>query len=502
MDEWDEFFVNVKEKMVNQSTQEKFISYFDEKSKYIKIWRVCFSVFVVCVVYIYFFKFFCLDLLDILANSQSDYCENLIDVTVYKVYHLICLMYSIDCLISIIQIFTTKSTFLKILNILVIIPIKVAMLIPFPLTTAPLFWMTFKFMRLDLIYTLFTIVKDHCYKIIDNNIHSSMLKVTMIYLNEIFKFLLIFVLYAHFMTCVFAYIEKKNASLNQLHFSNQVFYITCLYSTFSTFTNVGYGDYVPGSNLAMFLFMVNMYFGFDLFCVVTLHVKMLVLTLRNYKKQKTFRRDLDKFIFHLQRNTGRMLGKNLKNVIYSHNLIKHGLSFLEIFKSYHKLFKNCRNDIKSQLTFSMFDYLYKEYAIFFKNCSKNFVVKIFPKLKPKVFEPGKVVIDLNKNVNNLYFLLTGNIEILNKDRILFFEIKTSTIFGDWFFHTNTYSNQIYRVSQDNFAIGFVLKKEDYIKIAEEDLNSSREFCIKSLYKIKMYNDMEKFYSDQYFRGKK
>src|SRR5690606_17140212 len=115
---------------------------------------------------------------------------------------------------------------------------------------------------------------------------------------------------------------------------DQTFYITCLYSTFTTFTHVGYGDYVPETNLAIIFFMVNMHFGFNLFCVVILHIKMLFFTLSSYQKQKTFNCEFDNFIFNLQKNTGRMIGKNLKNVIYSHNFIKNRLSFFEIFKTY------------------------------------------------------------------------------------------------------------------------------------------------------------------------
>lgn len=86
-------------------------------------------------------------------------------------------------------------------------------------------------------------------------------------------------------------------------------------------------------------------------------------------------------------------------------------------------------------------------------------------------------------------------------------LKLSTIFGDWYFHTNTLSDFTYKVAAKNFAVGFVLSRKDYREIVEEEIQSSREFYIKSLYKHHMYREIERFvnskgnYFDDFLRRK-
>jgi hypothetical protein len=353
-----------------------------------------------------------------------------------------------------------------------------------------------KFLRFDSINTFFKSIKNNLKNLIDNFITRPILKVVLHNLNEIFTFLFLFVLYAHFMTCIYVRYNQEGDSLDQIHFNKKDYYISTLYATFTTFTNVGFGEITPDISShdawkSQLIFMINMFFGFVLFCIVTFRIKEMFNSLKSYKKEKKVIYEFQKFIFNLQKGSGKVVSKNLKNLIYSHNVINRGLSFSDIFVKYKKILRNCRQDLKYEITNNMFDHLKKEYSIFFKDCSQNFMMKIFSKLVPKTFKPGKILIDLNKKVDKLHFLYYGEIHILNKNNQRFIDIKNCSIFGDWYFHSQTYSDYLYKVSNSKCAVGFILKKNHYLKIAKEDIISAREFSIKSYYKLNVYKDLEK-----------
>jgi hypothetical protein len=506
MDEWEKFFSSMQEKINKSTFKDQLGFFFGEESKYMKIWKNAFSLFIVVVVYIYFLKALYLDYENKnenflkIPNSHTD------DLTIIKVYKLINLMYIIDMILNLIHFFTLNSLLDKLLNIFLIIPIKILMCIPISIDSKYL--LVIKFIRLDSISNLVTLSKDYCRRIIEVYVHKDWLKVTMIYLNEILKYLFMCILYAHFMTCIYAAIEKDDPDLNSD--PNESFYIKCLYITFSTFTNVGYGEYTPHTNTTFFLFMINMYFGYSLFILITYHVRMLFSQYQNFKKKQSNKKEFEDYLFKLQKSTGKIVPRDLRNIIYAHLLLKKAMSFPEFFEIYKKYFKYLRNDFRNKITESLFDYMSKEFNIFFYGCSRTFMMKVFTKLKPKIFKPGKILINKNEKVEKLYFIVKGEIEILhnqyveenekfekNQNQIPFFEIKNSTIIGDWYFHTGTLSEYVYKVCNDHVAIGFELNSKDFIKIAEDEIESAREFVLKSYIKMGVYKEVDNLYYESF-----
>jgi hypothetical protein len=374
MNEWDQFLKTMQEKIREKGIREKLINYFHEESKYIQVWRACFSIFVVFIVYMYFFKHICLQIDDGIEASSS----------VTKVYYLINIMFAIDFILSIIQLITTSSKFFRLFNLFFIIPIKGVMCVPFTLIPSNIIFISFKFLRLDLIENLFLLVKNYCYSVINNYIHVSWLKLLMSQLNELFKFLLVFVLYAHFIACIYVKLIKESAQLEQLHFDLEKFYLECLYFTLETFTTIGYGDLIPDSRDSVLLVIVNMYIGVNLFFLITTNIKMLTTRLYFFRKDNQFRILFQKFLFRLQKNKKKLLPNKIKNALYSFHVLKRGLSLPQIFDEYNKLFKICRNDIKGEISLKLFDNFYKEYSLFFNGCSKTFINKVFSKLTPKM----------------------------------------------------------------------------------------------------------------------
>jgi hypothetical protein len=486
INEWDHFCVEFKNNNIEQSISHKLQELLHENGRFIKFWRIIFSIFVVCIVYIYFLGKFSLNL-----RNDLDTAEDISSLPVFKVYILINLMYIIDLIITIAQYivnFKKLPKFRKINGILLLIPFKILIAIPFPLE---LFYLvSLKFFRLDLINSLFNLIKERSYKIIDRFFHKHFVKVTLLYLNEIFKFLLMFILYSHFMTCLTISIDIGEASLDQEHYDYESFYIKNLYATFSTFTNVGYGDIVASKPITCLIYMINMFFGYDLFIITTYYVKMLFQKIKFLKKQKrNAKKNFEDFIYHLQKNVGRPFPIKTKNSMWSYLILKNAMSFPRIFESY-KYLKNCRPDIRKEISIGVFDFLIKEYAVFFKGCSQQFMIKIFSKLKPKIFKPGKIIINNKNRVEKLIFLLNGGVEILNKNGKKIFNIYTSSILGDFQFLTNCFSELIYKVDQKNFALGFLLDIQDYLKISEEFVECSKQFGLLAIFKQQFYTEME------------
>lgn len=502
MDEWEKFFSSMQDKINKSNFKNQLSFFFGEESKYMKIWKNIFSLFVVVVVYIYFLKALYLDYdhgKEIkIHNAYSD------DITIIKVYDLINLMYIIDMILNIIHLFTLNSLLDKLVNIFLIIPIKILMSIPFSIDSEHI--LIIKFIRFDSISNLVTLSKDYCRRIIEVYVHKDWMKVTMIYLNEILKYLLMCILYAHFMTCIFAAIEKDDPNFNSD--TNESFYIKCLYITFSTFTNVGYGDYTAHSNSTFFLSMINMYFGYSLFIIITYHVRMLFSQYQKYKQKQSNIKEFEDYVFNLQKSTGKILPRDLKNNIYAHILLKKAMIFPELFETYKNNFKHLRNDFRNIITESLFDFMSKEFSIFFKGCSRTFMFKVFSKLKPRIFKPGEILINKNEKVVKLYFIINGDIEILhnqyvlgnnekNQNQIPFFEIKNSTILADWNFHTGTLSEYVYKVRSGNVALGFQLNLKDFIKITEDEIESAREFVLKSYIKMSVYKEVDNIYYESF-----
>ncbi len=384
--------------------------------------------------------------------------------------------------------FKKLTRFSKINAILFVIPLKILIAIPFPLHFY--YMSSLKFLRIDLINSLFNLIKERSSKIINRFFHNHFVKVTLLYLNEIMKFLLMFILYAHFMTCLTISIDITDASLEQEHFDYGSFYIKNLYATFSTFTNVGYGDIVASKPITCLIYMINMFFGYNLFIITTYYVKKLFQKIKFLKKQKkNAKKNFEDFIYLLQKNVGRPFPLKTKHSMWSNLVLKNAISLPSVFESY-KYLKNCRPDIRRQLIFTIFDFLIKEYSVFFKGCSQEFMIKVFSKLKPKILEPGKIIIDTKKRIEKLFFLLSGEIEIINKKGINIFKIFSSSILGDFHFLTNSFSEYVYKVSENNFVIGFILDIQDYLKISEEYVECSKQFGLLAIFKQQFYTEMD------------
>jgi hypothetical protein len=367
MNEWDNIKETINHKVKVKSIKSRFLSIFKDNSKYMKLWNTVFSVFVVFVVYLYFFK-------SVFVDLHLNLEQNTSELFIYT-YYITNVVFSIDCFNSIVRVFTNFSTFNKFIHILFIIPLKFFISIPFDLKNENISFILIKFFRVDLIHTLFQVVKMKTDSIIRKYIHNMKLKIYLVFFNSIFKFLLIFILYAHFSACfnIIITTHEHNSS-----------YIEYLYFSFTIFTTVGYGDFYPHNLLSMLIGMINMIFGVELFGIIIYYFQLLFTLLKDFKNEELFQ-NFEIFVSKMENNSGRVMPKFLRDAMYACYTLKMGISFDKLFMNYENLFNSCKKDISDELKKSIFEFIDTEYNVFFRKCSKEFTYEIYSRLRPKMY---------------------------------------------------------------------------------------------------------------------
>lgn len=366
--EWNDFKSSLQKK-INQeeSIKDKMRYLFNINSDFVVIWKTIFSLFNVLIVFMYFFKYFFLKLM---KNDKEEPSRQ------EKIcYYLINAMFIVEFIISLIVVVFNKGSVFTYIKL----PFKLIMCIPFPLKKRYWYYILFKFLRLDLVERLFTIVETFCSSIINNFIHNYYLKIFMTYLNQLFKYLLIFGLYAHFIGSVFSY------------YSTTTGYLKSLYFTLETFTTIGYGDVGPeteGEALNIYatfiIIIINMFIGVNLFYIITTNIKLLYLKIYGFNRDTSFQKQFDSLLFKIQKSTGRVFPRRIKESMSSYLLFRRGLCYKDLLEKYQDVFQMCRYDVKNEIRKRLFDFLVKEYAMFFKGCSEDFMYRIFENLKPKM----------------------------------------------------------------------------------------------------------------------
>lgn len=360
----------------------QFLENFKDDSSYIKKWNLFFSLFVVFVVYLYFFKSFFVDLRLDIEQNENAFLE--------YIYYVIDTVFTIDCINSIMKLFTNITNSERYVNIFLIIPLKILMSIPFPLKNSNVILISFKFFRFDLIHTLFHIVKLKSDSIIKQYIHDIKLKIYLDFFNSLFKFLLIFILYAHFIACLNVILlsdHLKDRSCYKVSDTTECrhdSYIDFLYFSFTIFTTVGYGDILPYNRLSIVIVMINMIFGVELFGIILYYMQLLFAQLRSFKNEELLQK-FENYISKIQINSGNVLPKYLRDAIFACYSLKMGISFQKLFINYGSLFKSCPKALSRDLKDNIFEFVDNEYSVFFKGCSKEFKYELFSRLKPKMY---------------------------------------------------------------------------------------------------------------------
>ena len=196
---WKEFMKEYERKVKEEkSFKFRMKNIFNVNSDFIIVWKSTFSAFNIIFIFIYFLKY---NLLELSIKKKDEEIEK--SNRILYLYYMINLMFSFEFIFSLLIIIFnggSKFSYLK-------LPLKLYCVIPFPLEKKYIFYLIPKFFRIDLISRLFSLIETFINTHVGHYILNYYLKIFLTYTIDLFKFLLIFGLYAHCLCCFYCFFE-------------------------------------------------------------------------------------------------------------------------------------------------------------------------------------------------------------------------------------------------------------------------------------------------------
>ena len=367
MNEFKKFIEFNKSKIKNHTVYQKLEIFFSYKSTFMQIWKTTFAIYVVLVIYIYFLKHFAI-------RFEEEEEDNITQKPVYKIYQLSNFLYLIDCLFTIVHLFFPHSTKYRLLTIFILLPLKIIMSIPFKLCSDYKIYISTKFLRIDTLHTVSSKFRKFCKNLIEKFVWNASWSRFLLNLIYVFKYVLIFTLYVHFMACVYSLFDNNPKDLD----ANTI-YIKSLYYIIVTFTTVGYGDSTPKELKSIILILLTMCLGIILLCILSTNVINLFVQMIGISIEDEYNYNLEEFIYNLQRGGKKLMPVCIRETICSYFIIKKKICPDDFYNS--NFYINLPSTIKNEVNKIIYRKLILNYGIFFTNCNQDYILKIFNKLQ-------------------------------------------------------------------------------------------------------------------------
>ena len=451
--------------------KEYFRLLFNINSDLMLIWKFTFSVFYMVITFMFFLKYIFLEIPKLKENEEPK-------LRIKYLYNIINTMFGLDLIFTLLIISLnggSYGTFIK-------LPLKIYIVFPFPLKEKYIYHLIPKFIRIDLFKRVFNTAEIFILYNITHYVQNYYLKSFITYTNRMFAYLLKFGLYGHFTSCIFSYFDKRT-------------YIISLYYTIETFTTIGFGDFTIEKRESLFIVIINLLIGINLFTVMTSNVKYLMVKISAFGRETSFKQQMEFLIFQMQSSTGKVFPNHLKKLMISSVLFRNGLSYSDIRDKYQDVLKVCRKKIIKDIQNTLLSYLKDGYQDFFQNFENDFINSLLEGLKPRTFKTKEIIVNYGQKVNHLYFLINGQLFAYNKYGKPVFSIFNSTLFCEYEFITGTRSDFMIKVHPNIPAYGFVINKKYWNSIIKKYPLSAKNFTQFSYNKRKKYLEwLDKSYS--------
>ena len=231
----------------------------------------------------------------------------------------------------------------------------------------------------------------------------------------------------HIIACLWIYLGKSNEKgwINRdsdLRNETEYYldaYPSAIYFIVVTFTTVGYGDFLPNSNVEIVVVMVLELVGLAVFSLL---IGVQSEIRNNETTEKIILRDMKNIQRFLNTIDHAMPHTDLPQEIFEgahENLIinyKYGINKII---GMHDFFKQLKPTIKQELIVQVLHNAYVKFRNFFYceplnfSSKDRFIVRILYKLNPNVFLPGKVIIQKGESVEHLFFIEKGRVLVTN-----------------------------------------------------------------------------------------
>ena len=313
--EWNEFIQEYrKEKIEKNKIKILLKETFNVNSDFILIWKFLFSLFYMFVFFFVFLYFIFFDLIKLEENENPQ-------KRILYFYHIINFMFLVDLILSLFILIInggSKFSYLK-------IPIKIYLVIPFPLKKKFIIFLLPKFCRIDLFRRVFSNIEQFIIKHITPFIQNYRLKIFVLYINRLFAYLLEFGLYAHFACCLYSYLDN-------------VSYIHGIYYTIEIITTMGYGEQSPKNEYSMGLVMITIFIGANFVMLTNCNINFITTKIRSFSRITSPKKRFESFIFVIQSSTGKFCPTELKDSIYTFIKFYESLSYNAIKSEYFQIY--------------------------------------------------------------------------------------------------------------------------------------------------------------------
>ena len=268
--EWNEFIKEYrKEQKENSRIKILLKEAFNINSDFMLTWKFIFSLFYMIIFFFAFFHYIFFKLI----NLEYDESPN---ERILYLYYIIHFMFLVDLILSLLILATnggSKISYMK-------IPIKIYLVIPFPLKKKYILFLLPKFCRVDLFRRIFRKIEQFIVEHITPFIQNYHLKVFILYINRLFSYLLEFGLYAHFACCLYSYLEN-------IKYNHGIYY------TIEIITTMGYGEQSPKNAFSMVLVMVTIFIGSNFVVLTNCNVNFLTNKKRSFSRMTSPKKKLD-----------------------------------------------------------------------------------------------------------------------------------------------------------------------------------------------------------------
>jgi hypothetical protein len=257
------------------------------------------------------------------------------------------------------------------------------MFIPFELTKENRIYIAIEFLRFDTLHTVSSQIKKLCKRVIEKYIQNASWSRFLTDISLVFKYLLVFILYVHCLACVFAYLEYDNEKKTDPEMTSaSKIYVKSLYFVIVTFTTVGFGDMIPSYNTSTIFILFSMVFGIVILGILDTNVINLFTRLISFSSEEENSFKLEEFIHNLQKSVKKKIPQDLRSTIINYFTLKDKIypSLIQNSIYYEKL----PSKLKKSIQVKIFKRLISNYSIFFNECSSDFVLNIFSKLKTRM----------------------------------------------------------------------------------------------------------------------
>lgn len=258
--------------------------------------------------------------------------------------------------------------------------------------------------------------------------------------------------------------------------SPRIRYISAIYWSITTMTTVGYGDLHAVNTMEMIFIIFYMLFNLGL--TAYLIGNMTNLVVEGTRRTMEFRNSIEAASNFVCRNR---LPPRLKEQILAYMCLRFKAESLNQHQLIEQLPKSICKGICQHLFFPTLEKVY-----LFKGVSKEILLSLVAKMKAEYIPPKEDVIMQNESPDDVYILVSGEVEIIDsvieKERILG-TLTTGDMFGEvgalccrpqsFTYRTKTLT-QLLKLKTSDLIEAMQIKKEDNILILKNFLQHFKQ----------------------------